>query len=261
MKLEDVRHYIDVIASEGLVENVCFDYLDPLFGGILEDEEISKKFVSITNTHEKFIELLKNDEDIWQLFNEGCMNWQSSLVAMAHSQFAEVRKKAAENSKLIAHELMNDPEPTVRVSCLWASDKIVEQLINDPHEFVRAVCSTKDESIGLKLMNDPSVMVREWCAKAWISCAQQYVDDPSDKVRKSAIYQHYNHLAELYMNDPLSEIRGLCASKNKSCALKLKDDPDWKVRMQVLHHLTELAKYYLNDENKNVRDLAMRYYK
>lgn len=254
MKVEDVDYCINMIC-EGLSYEVCRKYLDPLFNGIRNDEEISKRFATITNSHQKFIESLKNNEDLWQLFDEGCMNWQSSLVVMAHSQYEEVRQRAARSNKLIALALMHDPEPSVRAACVSASSKIADILMHDKHHFVRAVCAVKSESYGLKLMNDPSDFVREWCAN-WEACARQYVDDKSENVRWRSLYQNKN-LAELYIKDPSSEIRLLCFSIDKSYASILKDDNDWKVRKTILIELPEMAKYFLNDENENIRDLAI----
>lgn len=206
ISVEDVIFYINAICND-LTYEEHFEYFEPLYVAIREDEEISKKFATITNSHNTFIEVLKNNEDYWGFFDDGCVKWQSSLAIMSRSQYSEVRIKAVKHNKLIAFELMHDPDPNVRSACVYASTKIADVLMHDQHPYVRAVCALKDESYGLKLMNDPSDVVREWCAN-WEACARQYVHDKSEKVRWNALYQNKN-LAGLYINDPNDEIRNL----------------------------------------------------
>ncbi|BBF77838.1 hypothetical protein URS_1848 [Acinetobacter ursingii] len=254
MKLADVPFYIDMICQD-LSYDDFMEYHQGLFEGICNDEEISKKFSTITNSHQKFIEVLKNNEDFWEFFDVGCAKWASSLVVMAHSQCDDVRMRAAKNNKLIAHELMNDKSPDVRASCIYASTKISDVLLNDTHHYVRAVVAVKSEEYGLKLMNDSSDFVREWCAK-WEVCARQYVNDKSLKVRWNALYQHKN-LAELFINDESADIKLLCFDIDKSFASKLKTDLDSKIRKNVLVELPEMAEYFLNDESEDIRNLAL----
>lgn len=58
MKLADVPFYIDMICQD-LSYDDFMEYHQGLFEGICNDEEISKKFSTITNSHQKFIEVLK----------------------------------------------------------------------------------------------------------------------------------------------------------------------------------------------------------
>lgn len=254
MKLADVPFYIDMICHD-LGYDDFMQYHQGLFEGICNDEEISKKFATITNSHQQFIEELKKNEDFWEFFDVGCAKWASSLVVMAQSQCEDVRIRAVKNNKLIAHELMNDKSPNVRAACVYASTKISDALLTDTHHYVRAVVAVKSEEYGLKLMNDSSDFVREWCAN-WEVCAKQYVNDKSLKVRWNALYQHKN-LAELFINDESADIKSLCFHIDKSFASKLKTDPDPKIRKEVLVELPDMAEYFLNDENEDIRNFAL----
>ncbi|WP_419820432.1 hypothetical protein [Acinetobacter sp.] len=256
MKLEEVGHYVNFMADGANYDPWSEKSpLDLLYQALREDEGIAKKFVSITNTHAKFIKSLEEDEDYWQFFTEGCMIWQSCITLMALSEYYPVRIKAVEASTLIAHQLKHDTNPNVRAACVRQTTKIADELMHDEHRFVRAVCALQSESLGLALMQDTDDLVREYCTK-WEVCAKLYVDDTCESVRWHSICRH-PHLAKYFIYDPSPEIRKLCFHKDKALVEQLKDDADSGVRMNILVEHPEMAQYYLKDEDKSIRNTAL----
>lgn len=256
MKLEEVGHYVNFMA-DGANFDPCSEEppLERLYQALREDEDIAKKFVSITNSHTAFIQSLEENEDYWQFFDEGCMKWQSCITLMASSEYYPVRIRAVNVSKLIAHQLKHDSNPNVRAACVRQSTKIANELVHDEHRFVRAVCALQSESLGLMLMYDADDLVREYCTK-WEACAKNYVEDTCEAVRWHSICRH-PHLAKSFINDRSPEIRKLCFHKDKALVEQLKDDVDNEVRMKILVEYPEMSQYYLNDENECIRNLAV----
>ena len=226
MKLEEVGHYVNFMA-DGANFDPCSEEppLERLYQALREDEDIAKKFVSITNSHTAFIQSLEENEDYWQFFDEGCMKWQSCITLMASSEYYPVRIRAVNVSKLIAHQLKHDSNPNVRAACVRQSTKIANDL------------------------------VREYCTK-WEACAKNYVEDTCETVRWHSICRH-PHLAKSFINDRSPEIRKLCFHKDKALVEQLKDDVDNEVRMKILVEYPEMAQYYLNDENECIHNLAV----
>lgn len=258
MKIEEVGLYINKIAIEGLTEDCVFDYFEPLAQAISSDEEIAKKFASLSNTHEMYLNLIQKNEDALELITR-CLEWPSCGSILAYSQLSDIRRLTVKENKLIGMHLMNDPDPTVRAECARQWSVCAEKLINDPHELVRSVCAGIKETFALHLINDPHGMVRVACTK-WRSCAERYVYDENISVRTRAVHNH-PEIAELFLNDPSAEVRKYCVKASEFCARKLINDPDWTVRITILHTLNDLASYFQNDQCESVRQAADNYLK
>ena len=146
MKIEDVGIFINHIAKHGMTEDCVFTYFEPLFQAINNDQEIARRFATISNTHTQLLELFGRDEDSLELITACIERWSDCSVILSNSKLASIRIKTARKNHLIALQLINDSDPDVRLECarLWAC--CAEKLLNDSNPNIRLAAQKKLES-------------------------------------------------------------------------------------------------------------------